>query len=98
MTLPDDNSEQLSDATALIRAVADLASSEVAGWQTYGPPEDRVQIAKVKFLGDEYTLLRGSGTYMAFTPDEWKAWVDGVHKGEFDRDAGIPASTEKERS
>jgi hypothetical protein len=95
MTLPQDNPGQAAgDVIDLFMTVTRLVEATEDGWKTWGPPEDRVQLATVPFRGVEYTLLRGTGNgYMAFTPQEWAAWPDGVQDGELNNDAAIPAPT-----
>jgi hypothetical protein len=74
----------------MIGRVAVRARQELEGWQTSGPPRDRIQLAYIGFEGDRYVILRDDDrTVLVFTPREWDAFIDGVNKGEFDMDTGI---------
>jgi len=78
------------EIATLIKDVALLSRQELHGWLTHGPVGDRVQQAFVDFNHDRYAIVRDEDhAVLVFTPREWGAFVDGVSKGEFNREAGI---------
>jgi hypothetical protein len=76
----------------LIRQVATLAMSTGDGWTVTGPPGDRLLRGAVSFGAKDFTLLRDDkAKVLVYTAREWAAFLDGVHNGEFDDEAGLTA-------
>lgn len=70
-----------------IRHDLDLSEAE---WWAAKPEgvsvENPVWLAWVPHTdGVTYVAMRNNDVTLVFTPDEWQAFVEGVHLGEFDR-------------
>ena len=62
------------------------------GWTVSGLPGDRLLRGMVSFAGKDFTLLQDDkGKVLVYTAREWAAFLDGVHNGEFDDQAGLAA-------
>jgi hypothetical protein len=60
-------------------------------WRRSGEGNDAIEIAFVRAQGERWVLMRvagsASGLVHVFSAHEWRCFLDGVRKGEFD-DAG----------